>query len=303
MADHLLHHPRKADGVAARPTWRLRTLFRPTTMTAMPPTPLYDPATANPAYQLRYSWTGWLSSGHFERLGDLVGNIGPLWEKDGFRLLEHRCQEEVVQLLFSATPTVSPEIISGRAKGRLDHAARQAGCKLAFSRKLAVRTVGENTRRDAEAYIGRQVGKERFIDPRFEAVMQEFTVSDPNVDLSRPGETARGRYWYNLHLVLVVDGRFRITEPRLLAQLRDATLKVAAKKRHLISRLSVMPDHLHAALRPMPHESPVDVVFAYQNNLAHMLNVGRIWRDSFYAGTFGEYNMQAVRNAVAHERH
>lgn len=271
-------------------------------MTAMPPIPLYGPATANPAYELRYSWTGWLSSGRLESLVELVGSVAPLWQKDGLHLLEHRCHDGALQLLFSATPSVSPEFIAGRAKGRLDHAARQAGRELAFSRKLAVRSVGENTRRDVEAYIERQVGKERFVDPRFEAAMQEFTICNPNVDLSIPTETARGRYWCNLHLVLVIEGRFRITEPRVLAQVRDATLKVAAKKAHAISRLSVMPDHLHAALRPAPGESPVDVAFAYQNNLAHVLKLGRIWRDSFYVGTFGEYNMQAVRNAAARER-
>lgn len=269
-------------------------------MTAMSPLPFYDAASANPAYQLRYSWTGWPSSGAFTApLAELVANVCPLWEDDGMRLLEQRCDEGAVQLLFSAAPTVSPELIAARAKGRLDHAARQAGCELAFSRKLALRSVGENTRRDVEDYIERQVGKERFVDVRFKEIMEQFTVSDRSVDLSKPVESARGRYWYNLHLVLVVDGRARIMEPRILAQLRDATLKVAAKKSHLVSRLSVMPDHLHAALRPAPKESPVDVAFAYQNNLAHMLKLGRIWKDSFYVGTFGEYNMQAVRKVVS----
>lgn len=278
----------------------LQPAFGAATMTAMPPLPLYDLASANAAYQLRYSWTGWPSSGRFAAtLADLVAKVGPLWEKDGMRPLEQRCGADAVQLLFSATPTVSPELLAARAKGRLDHAARQAGHKLAFSRKLALRSVGENSRSDVEEYIERQVGKERFIDPRFEATMKEFTVQNSNVDLSLPTETARGRYWYNLHLVLVVDGRVRISEPRVLAQLRDAALKVAAKKAHAISRLSVMPDHLHAALRPAVNESPADVAFAYQNNLAHMLKLCRIWRDSFYVGTFGEYNMQAVRNAVS----
>lgn len=269
-------------------------------MIGMPAVPLYDPASADAAYELRYSWTGWPSSGRFTApMAELVAAVQAAWEDDGMKVLEQHCAAEVVQILFSARPNLSPQFIAARAKGRLDHAARKGGKTLAFSRKLAVRSIGDNTRRDVEAYIERQVRKERFADARFEKAMEQFTVCDPNVDLSMPTETARGRYWYNLHMVLVVDGRRRISEQRILAQLRDATANIAAKKGHLISRLSVMPDHLHAALRPSPEESPIDVVYAYQNNLAYMLRTGRIWTDSFYVGTFGEYSMQAIRNSVA----
>lgn len=265
----------------------------------MTPQPLYIPALANAAYQLRYSWTGWSSSGRFAApLTDLIAQAGPLWETDGMRLLEHHCEGDALQLLFDAAPAVSPQFLAARAKGRLDHAARQAGHKLSFSRKLALRSVGENTRRDVEAYIERQVVKERFVDPRFEAAMREFTLQNPGVDFSRPAESARGRYWYNLHVVLVVEGRSRLTDLNVLRQVHDGTLRIAAKKGHLISRLSVMPDHLHAALRPAVDESPLDVVFAYQNNLAYMLTLGRVWTESFYVGTFGEYCMQAIRKAV-----
>lgn len=279
---------------------RLQVANSPATMTAMSAVPLYDPASAHPAFELRYSWAGWPSAGGFAvPLAELIAAVQPAWEVDGMKLLEQRCAVDVVQLLFSARPNLSPQIIAARAKGRLDHAARKAGQTLDFSRKLAVRSIGDNTRRDVEAYVERQVGKERLADARFEKAMEQFTVCDPNVDLSMPTETARGRYWYNLHMVLVVEGRYRISEQRILAQLRDATAKVAAKKGHLISRLSVMPDHLHAALRPSPEESPIDVVYAYQNNLAYMLRTGRVWTDSFYVGTFGEYSMQAIRNLVA----
>lgn len=261
--------------------------------------PLYDPASVEPAYQLRYSWTAWPAS-HFEHCPvELIAEVKSLWENDGLHVLEHRWTTDAVQILFSAQPMVSPQFIATRAKGRLDHAARQAGVRLDFSRKLAVRSVGDNTREDIEDYIARQVTKERFVDPRFEAMMEEFTIHDPTVDLSQPTESARGRYWYNLHMVLVVEGRARISDLSVLARLRDGALKIAAKKGHRVSRISVMPDHLHAALRPLPDEAPIDVVFAYQNNLAYLLNLGRIWRESFYVGTFGEYTTHAVHRAAS----
>ncbi len=211
------------------------------------------------------------------------------------RLLEHHWSDEMVQLLFSTKPHVSPQFLAARAKGRLDHAGRKAGLSLSFSRKLAVRSVGDDTRRDVEAYIEKQVARERFADSRFETRLAQFTVHDSTVDLSQPTESVSGRYWYNLHLVLVAEGRTAIPDLQFLERLCDATQKVAVKKEHRLSRFSVMPDHLHAALRPLPDESPIDVVFGYQNNLAHMLKMGRIWMDSFYVGTFSEYAMHAVR--------
>jgi REP element-mobilizing transposase RayT len=130
--------------------------------------------------------------------------------------------------------------------------------------------------------------------------MERFTIVNHDVDLSQPSESARGRYWYNLHLVLVVEERWRITNTDLLRTIRDGCLKVAAKKGHLISRLSLLPDHLHIALRPQIEETPLDVVSAYQNNLAFLAGQQRIWCDGFYVGTFSEYTTEAVRSRADH---
>jgi REP element-mobilizing transposase RayT len=225
----------------------------------------------------------------------MISDTSPLWEEDGMRVLEQRCEREMLQILFSVQPSISPQFLATRAKGRLDYSARKVGAAVNFSRKLAICSVGDSTRRDVEWYLSRQVSKEAFADPRFEAQMASLTVANSEVDLSRPVPSLSGRYWYNVHLVLVADKRERIHDTKMLTDLRDATLRVARKKGHLLSRLAVMPDHLHLAVRPLISESALGVAFAYQNNLAHMLGGRRIWQDSFYVGTFGEYSMQAVR--------
>ena len=38
-----------------------------------------------------------------------------------------------------------------------------------------------------------------------------------------------------------------------------------------------------------------EVALAFQNNLAYALGQARIWADTYYVGTFGEYDMSAVR--------
>lgn len=263
------------------------------------PRALYDPTSASPAYHLRYTWTGWPSGKPFtSQPNSVLDETSSLWEQDGLRLLEHRWTEDKVQLAFSVKPNVSPLFLATRAKGRLDHAVRSSGLAMPLSRKLAVRSVGNNTRQEVERYIQVQVGAERFVDPSFAAQLHPLQYSDPAVDLCQPSASARGRYWYNLHVVLVVAERFRIADLTLLRRIRDVSLKVAAKKGYFVSRLAVMPDHLHLALRPDFQHSPNDVVFAFQNNLAFALAQQRLWLwcDNFYAGTFGEYTFDAVRH-------
>jgi len=111
-------------------------------------------------------------------------------------------------------------------------------------------------------------------------------------------ESSHGRYWYNLHIVLVVDERNRISDRRTLATIRDGCFRIAAKKGHSIARLALVPDHLHLALRGNIEQSPQEIALSLQNNLAYMLGQVRVWDNGFYAGTFGEYDFGAIRAAV-----
>ena len=144
----------------------------------------------------------------------------------------------------------------------------------------------------------RQIVKERFADPRFAAAMAEYTVVCPEADLTQPSESLSGRYWYNLHVVLVVAERGRVTDGATLAAFRDGSFRIAAKKGHSIARLAAMRDHLHSALRGNVNESPQEIALGFQNNLANLLGQKRIWDDGFYVGTFGEYDFGAIRAAV-----
>jgi REP element-mobilizing transposase RayT len=190
---------------------------------------------------------------------------------------------------------VSPTFFAARVKGRLQHAWRAAGMPLAFSRKLAVRTIGKNTRDEVEAYIRRQVAKEPLADPRFKQFLGEFTVADPRVDLRQPTASDSGRYWYNLHVVLVVVERYRFCDRVSLTTLRDWTISIGRKKGYGISTLSVMPDHMHLALRGKIEHSPEEIALGFLNNLAYAFGQKPIWQPSYYVGTFGEYDMDAVR--------
>ncbi len=264
----------------------------------MPLQPLYDGRNLRPAYHLRYGWTGWPTANTSlpPCLSDVARQTSEQWETDGLRLLELQCSREQAQLTFSAKPEIAPVLAASHVKGRLQHALRTAGLAVQFSRKLAIRSIGDNSRNDVEQYIGSQVANAAFADRDFAARLQQFTVAIPAVDLSRPTETASGRYWYNLHLVLVTDNRYQRADEQWLGTIRDWSLKIAQKKGYAISCLSVMPDHLHVALRGNIEHSPQEIALTFQNNLAYALGQVRVWQFTYYMGTFGEYNMQAVRH-------
>jgi hypothetical protein len=57
-----------------------------------------------------------------------------------------------------------------------------------------------------------------------------------------------------------------------------------------------MPDHLHLSLRGNIAHSPTEIALSFQNNLAYSLGQVRFLADTFYVGTFGEYDMWAVRH-------
>ncbi len=264
----------------------------------MLPQPYYEADSATPCYKLRYGWAGWPTSGtRFPReMEHHLSSPADGSEKDGLRLLESRFSPESVLMTLSVKPSVAPKFFTGRVKGRLQHALMKAGLGVKFSRKLAMQSIGENHREDVEAYISNQIARESWADPRIIQVLAPLTVTNPSVDLSAPTETASGRYWYNLHLVLVTEERWRNSEATWLAKIRDQSFRIADKKGHGISRLSVMPDHLHFSLRGNIEHSPEQIALAFQNNLAFFLGQARVWRDTYYVGTFGEYDMNAVRS-------
>jgi REP element-mobilizing transposase RayT len=263
----------------------------------MLPEPIYRPADLRPAYQLRYGWTGWPSHTPFptDLLAQVLPAIAPEWEKDGFRVLESSLAPERLQLTLSTSPQVAPVMLAGRVKGRIQHHCRQRGFPIDFSRKLAVRSLGNPTRAQVEAYIRNQVPEEALADERFRAMLTAFTVVNPQVDLSVPTETNSGRYWYNLHLVLVVSERYRIGDPTPLARIRDTALQICAKKGYAASTLAVLPDHLHLAVRGAVGQAPEEIALSFLNNLAYVLGQRSWWQAGYYAGTFGEYSMAAVR--------
>jgi REP element-mobilizing transposase RayT len=216
------------------------------------------------------------------------------WQKDGLHLLERHWQSDFIQLLFSATPDVAPTDLARVAKGRLQYALRQNNQMLDFSRKVAVRAIGESTRATVEAYIREQLQHCDLADLRYRELLQRQAFTDPNVHLDEAVETHSGRYWYNLHLVLVTDSRWRMGEAEA-SRLRASAQATASQHGYGLAKLSIMPDHAHFAVRGRPEEAPRKIAETFQQETARAVGMMGFWKATFYVGTFGEYGMGAIR--------
>lgn len=287
---------RGSTGAAGVPATLSRRTQKPSDKGTDPQGSLYSAHNLRPAFSLYYDWTGWPTAGTSlpSQTVAVVHEIAQLWESDGLHLLKPHATPDMAQILFSVTPQVSPTFLCQRVKGRLQHALCKCGTPADFSRKVSFRSLGENTSDVVENYIRGQVGKADFADPRFRETMRRFTVVSDKVRLTDPSESNSGRYWYNLHLVLVVAARYRITDPQQLGRFRDEAFTMAEDAGHRIAALSVMPDHVHIALRGNIERSPEGIALEFQNGLARAAGC-RVWQDGFYVGTFSEYDLDVIR--------
>ena len=259
----------------------------------MPLNPLYCSENLRPAFQLRYSWTGWLKSAWRDTPdSSILDTIEPLWEQDGLRHLEHSWASDHFQITFIATPDVSPVLLATRAKGRLQHALRNAGRGFpGFTRKVSVRSIGENTSQDVEAYIASQVEKASFDDPRFCAMLAQFTS---RLSGCRSCHAERVSAW-----TVLVQPAYRANRgrprpiPRSCATSDALRPHVADRGQESSQDRIDLPDAgpPPPVLRGNIDSSPLDIALGFQNNLAFAMGQVRIWQEGFYSGTFSEYDM------------
>lgn len=259
--------------------------------------PLYTSANCSPAYELRWSLALFATTS-LPSADSWVEHLRETIERDGVRLLEHHFREpNVWQFLLSTKPHVTPPAVVKSVKGRLQNRLLETH-PTAFRRNFSLTSVGEARRDVVESYVANQLGHHRMADPRVQDRLARFQLSFPNVNLDDPQFSSHGRYVYNLHLVLVHESRWCELQEERLEITRNMIVRVAAKKRHRLSRVAILADHVHLTLGCSPGESPEDVALAYLNNLAFAHGMKPVFQFGFYVGTFGGYDLGAVRRAL-----
>ncbi|MDY0146308.1 MAG: transposase [Kiritimatiellia bacterium] len=241
-------------------------------------------------HHLFYSWTGWPVEGHFppEPTGGFLSGLQAVWATDGLELEHCDWRASEIQMVFKVSPAVSPEFFAGRVKGRLQHALRQAGLPTAFSRKVAVRTLGDNVSGIVAAYLQAQTVRVELVDERYRATLKAAAFEDTAVDLAAPVETLRGRYWFNLHLVAATAGRFRIGKEDFLERVGVGIFAWAAETGCALKAFAPMPDHVHVVAQGRPEQTPRELGEALWRGLNCAAGCC-LMSDKVYAGTFSEY--------------
>ena len=257
------------------------------------PDPLYTLASCQPAYQLRWS-LALFAEQPIPSPAEWLEALKTSTERDGVRVLEYHAHDNVLFFLLSTRPDVSPPQIVKSVKGRLQNAIQNSAPK-AFRRNFRLTSLGDANRETVEAYVAGQLGHHRMADERVDRMLADFQFEFSEVDLSLPQRSAHGEYLYNLHVVLVHAERWNEVRRDRLQTTSDMIIRCAHDKRHRLSRLAMLADHVHLTLG-VPHETaPGDVAIGYMNDIAFAHGMTALFSSSYYVGTFGEYDMGAVR--------
>jgi len=246
-------------------------------------------------HHLFYSWAGWPTEGTFppEPPTSFFEPLTAAWKMDGLTLRSCAWKPEQIQMTFQSEPSVAPVFLAARVKGRLQHALRQAGQPCRFSRKVAVRALGDNCSPAVETYLRKQAVRAELVDERYRATLKEAGFEERGVDLSEPSETNSGRYWFNLHLVTVTADRFRIGKEDFLAKVRSGIFAWAGETGCRLKAFSPMPNHVHIAARGNQERSPLELAEALWKSLNRAAGCC-LMGENVYAGTFSEYGVGAV---------
>ena len=259
------------------------------------PDPLYTAENCRAAYQLNWSLAVFWNSAppapeSWER------KLSEATEADGVRVLEHRIRGLVSQFLVSTRPETRPPDIARSVKGRLQYLVRDSAPR-PFRRNYGIYSVGAANRKVVEEYVRTQLQHHQMADQRVQTRLAHLQIEQP-VELNTARASGHAQFIYNLHVVLVSAERMPEVRESVLAARRERILGASRKKGNLLSQGAILSDHVHLTLGCALNESPEEVALSYLNNLAHVEGMKSVYQYGYYVGTFGEYDLDAVRRRL-----
>jgi hypothetical protein len=136
------------------------------------------------------------------------------------------------------------------------------------------------------------------VDPRINQRLEAIAFHDERIDLSAIRYSAHGQFIYNLHIVIEnADHLPDIREETLLA-VRRMLILASAKRGSLLARVGMASNHLHVLLGCDVAEAPQTIVLSLLNNLAYAQEMTAAYEFSYYVGTFGNYDRDAMRRML-----
>ena len=259
--------------------------------------PIYSAENTKAAYQLNWS-VALFGSNEVPSSTDWLPQLKSATESDGVRILEcHWPSSNVVQFLISTLPALSPSQIVRSVKGRLQYVIRDKNPK-SFRRNYFIGSVGEVNSQVLDQYVEKQAGKHPMADPTVQSRNEVLQFHDSSVDLSSRRTGNYGQYVHSLQIVLENSDNWHEVREQVLVGSRNMILGCAAKKRWLLSRIGILSNHIHVLVGIGVNESPESAALSLLNNLSFAQGWKPVFRFSYYAGTFGGYDRDAIRRTV-----
>jgi len=258
------------------------------------PKPLYTSETCQAAYQLNWSVTAFPKT-ELPPPDAWLSELKAATEADGVRILE--CQapsSDSIQAFVSSQPQVSPAAIVASVKGRLQYLLRD-NFPRAFRRNYRIESVGAANADTLERYVGDQAVHHPMADPRVQQRFERLQFHDHAVDLKEIQSSSSGQYVYNLHVVLENADGWHECSQEVLTATRRMIVDSCGAKGYRLSRLGLVSNHVHITLGCGINDDPESVALSFLNNLAYVQGMRPVFKFSYYVGTFGRYDRQAIR--------
>lgn len=259
--------------------------------------PIYTAANTTAAFQLNWS-VALFGKTDLPAPPTWIAELQAATERDGVRILEHcHTTPNVLQFTVSTPPALSPSEIIRSVKARLQYIIRDQIPK-AFRRNYFIGSVGESNCAVLDQYVARQTSKHPMADPRVQARFEQLQYHNPTVDLGVKRTGTYGQFVHSLQIVLRTAHGWNEVRESVLTSSQNVVLRAAGQKRWLVSRIGILSDHIHLLMGVNNTESPESVALSLLNNLAFVQEMKPVFQFSYYAGTFGPYDRDAIRSQL-----
>ncbi len=255
--------------------------------------PLYTQENTTPAFQLNWS-VSLFGKAPFPPASDWLEQLKADTERDGVRILEARLeQRNVGQFFVSTRPHMTPSEIVQSVKGRWQYLIRSQHAAV-FRRNYYIGSVGSATCQVLDQYVAGQTGRHSMAAPQAQQRLRTLQLHDATIDLSQTRLSNHGQFIYNVQVVVENTDNLHDTRESVLIESRSMLVRTATKKKWRLSRIGFLSNHVHVLLGAHVTESPASLALSIMNNLAFVQGMKPVLRFSYYVGTFGPYDRNAI---------
>jgi putative transposase len=226
-------------------------------------------------------------------------------------VLEASCGDVEVRTLVSLTPSESTASAASKLKGRLSKWLREqlhleAPAKLLGKGYFAC-TSGKSTRSAVDQYLDGQSDHHGYSDRAWPPVFAcEFPVTRDKEDLLQAKHAATILHF---HIVLSTWRRQGVFSSSAGEALAECWRGQEVQQQFVLRKISVVPDHVHLAVRAHPSTSPASLIASLMNTAQEMMwnrfeenvirgAVERLWQPGAYLGTFGNLASPQIQQYI-----